>query len=431
MSIAKKILQSELANLGISHEELSIRLRSADIQETKASISNKISRGSFNADFFINCLVAIERDHIDLKTVMNKPESPLVLSTEFDEAAILSDSNSELVKPRVISLFAGCGGLDYGFHKAGYDIVYSNDIDPNVKATYEANLGTIEIKDICEVDKDSLPSCDIVLAGIPCQPFSSAGNRHSTKDERGNLFLQVMNLIDAKKPKIVLFENVRGFLSAKDDDGKLMPERIREELSEHGYKLHYQLLNAADYEVPQNRYRVVLVGVRDDLEHEFQFPAPIPLSKDALTVGSVIEKPLPNGETHQVWKLSPQAENLAQFIPEGGSWKNVPYEELPERLKKIRDDMKKYRSPNFYRKFSRAETMGTITAASTPENSGILHPLEPRRYSVREIARFQSFPDDYVFVNKSIPKKYKMIGNAVPCMLSYHVAQSIKSQYFS
>ncbi|MBJ2149003.1 DNA cytosine methyltransferase [Vibrio sp. IB15] len=362
---------------------------------------------------------------------MNKPESPRVISTEFDEAAILSDSNSELVKPRVISLFAGCGGLDYGFHKAGYDIVYSNDIDPNVKATYEANLGTIEIKDICEVDKDSLPSCDVVLAGIPCQPFSSAGNRHSTKDERGNLFLQVMNLIDAKKPKIVLFENVRGFLSAKDDDGKLMPERIREELSEHGYKLHYQLLNAADYEVPQNRYRVVLVGVRDDLEHEFQFPAPISLSKDALTVGSVIEKPLPNGETHQVWKLSPQAENLAQFIPEGGSWKNVPYEELPERLKKIRDDMKKYRSPNFYRKFSRAETMGTITAASTPENSGILHPLEPRRYSVREIARFQSFPDDYVFVNKSIPKKYKMIGNAVPCMLSYHVAQSIKSQYFS
>lgn len=431
MSIAKKILQSELANLGISHEELSIRLRRVDIQETKASISNKISRGSFNADFFINCLVAMDCDHLDLKAIINQPESLSSLSTEFRNDILAVDSSDSLMKPRVISLFSGCGGLDYGFHKSGYDIVYANDVDPNVKETYEANLGVIEIKDICKVDKESLPDCDIVLAGIPCQPFSSAGNRKSTKDERGNLFLQVMNLVDIKKPKVVLFENVRGFLSAKDDEGMLMPERIRVELAEHGYKLYYQLLNAADYEVPQNRYRVVLVGVRDDLEHEFQFPIPINLKDGALSVGSVIGKPLPNGETHQVWKLSPQAEKLTRFIPEGGSWKNVPYDELPERLKKIRDDMKKYRSPNFYRKFSREETMGTITAASTPENSGILHPLEFRRYSVREIARFQSFPDNYVFVNSSVSKKYKMIGNAVPCMLSYHLAKSIKSQYFS
>ena len=426
MSIAKKILQSELANLGISHEELSSRLRDADVQETKASISNKISRGSFNADFFINCLIAIGRDCIDLKTFINQNVTEL---SPVNEVPVIL--NTDIVKPRVISLFAGCGGLDFGFHKSGYDIVYANDIDPNVKATYEANLGQIEIKDICEVDKEALPDCDIVLAGIPCQPFSSAGNRQSTKDDRGNLFLQVMNLIDIKKPKIVLFENVRGFLSAKDDDGKLMPERIREELANHGYTLYFQLLNAANYEVPQNRYRVVFVGVRNDLEHKFQFPTEIHHGDNSLSVGFVIGKPLPEGEEHQVWKLSPQAEKLAQFIPEGGSWKNVPYEELPERLKKIRDDMKKYRSPNFYRKFSRTETMGTITAASTPENSGILHPLEARRYSVREIARFQSFPDDYVFVNKSIPKKYKMIGNAVPCMLSYHIAKSIKNQYFS
>ena len=92
--------------------------------------------------------------------------------------------------------------------------------------------------------------------------------------------------------------------------------------------------------------------------------------------------------------------------------------------------MKKYRSPNFYRRFDVNEIVGTITAAATPENSGILHPLLPRRYSVREIARFQSFPDDFKFLGNSIPKKYKMIGNAVPPMLAYHIAKALNEQYF-
>lgn len=333
-------------------------------------------------------------------------------------------------RPRVISLFAGCGGLDYGFHKAGYEIVYANDIEPSVEATYKANLGDIEIKDFCEVDKSLLPECDIVLAGIPCQPFSSAGNRRSTGDSRGNLFLEVMEVVDIKKPKVVLFENVRGFLSAKDDDGMLMPERIREELKQHGYKLHYRLLNASDYGVPQNRYRVVLIGVRNDIKQSYNFPLPMD-NKDKLTVKNVIDKPFLKNYKEEVWNLSPQALGISKWIPEGGSWKNVPYENLPPRLKKIRDNMKKYRSPNFYRKFARDEIMGTVTAASTPENSGILHPLKNRRYSVREIARFQSFPDNFKFVGESIPKKYKMIGNAVPCELAFHVAKSIKQHIFN
>jgi DNA (cytosine-5)-methyltransferase 1 len=121
---------------------------------------------------------------------------------------------------------------------------------------------------------------------------------------------------------------------------------------------------------------------------------------------------------------------MAKFIPEGGSWKDVPEEELFERFLKIRKNIKKYRSPNFYRRFSRNEIMGTITAAATPENSGILHPLEDRRYSIREIARFQSFPDNFKFIGSSTAKKYKMIGNAVPVKFAYHLAKSIKKQVF-
>lgn len=341
-----------------------------------------------------------------------------------------SDLPQNLERPRVISLFAGCGGLDLGFHKAGFNIVYANDIDPAVKETYEHNLGPIEICDIREVDKESLPDAEIVLAGIPCQPFSNAGNRGSMKDDRGTLFQQVLEVIDTKKPMIVLFENVRGFISAKDDKGTPMPERLRSEMKKHGYDLTYELLNASDYEVPQNRYRVVLVGVRNDLKVEYSFPKQ-KTNKKKLTVGSVISKPYPKNEEQEVWKLSPQSIHMAKFIPEGGSWKNVPEDQLFERFLKIRKNMKKYRSPNFYRRFARDEIMGTITAASTPENSGIIHPLEDRRYSVREIARFQSFPDTFKFVGSSIPQKYKMIGNAVPVKFAYHLAKSIKEQIFN
>ncbi|MDZ4672333.1 MAG: DNA cytosine methyltransferase [Phototrophicales bacterium] len=334
-------------------------------------------------------------------------------------------------KPKVISLFSGCGGMDLGFSQAGFEVVYANDIDKSVEATYQHNIGDIEIKDFSLVEKSGLPDADIIVAGIPCQPFSTAGKRLSTQDNRGQLFEEVMQVLVIKRPKIVIFENVRGFLSAKDENGITMPERIRKELNIVGYNLYYQLLNAADYEVPQNRHRVFLIGIRKDIDKGFYFPRKVALPKDCLNVDSVISKPIPNDEVIEHWGLSPQSVALLPYIPEGGSWKNVPYEQLPSRLKNIHDNMKKYRSPNFYRRFSRAEIMGTITAASTPENSGIIHPLENRRYSVREIARFQTFPDEFKFIGTTLNKKYKMIGNAVPVKLAYHIAKSILSQYFT
>ena len=187
-------------------------------------------------------------------------------------------------------------------------------------------------------------------------------------------------------------------------------------------------MKSSDYGVPQNRFRVIIVGIRKDLEIEYQFPEPLTYQYDRLTVGEAIKDVdnLPNQE--DVWELSPQSKKLVKFIPEGGSWKNVPYEELPDRMKRIRDNMKRYHSPNFYRRFARHEINGTITAAATPENSGILHPTEDRRYSVREIARIQSFPDSYIFVGDSIASKYKIIGNAVPPKLGEVIGQSIVEQ---
>jgi len=334
--------------------------------------------------------------------------------------------------PKVVGLFSGCGGLDYGFKSAGFEIVYANDMQENVKKTYELNLGhEIDIRDIREVDKTHIPDADVILAGIPCQPFSSAGKRESTKTGDGNLFLEVLEVVRGQqnKPKVVLFENVKGFLSSKDDLGIPMIERFTADMSEIGYDTSYKLLNASNYGVPSNRERVFIVCISKDLGIDFEFPLP-DMMTHKITVGEVLSRTFPPDEAQEVWPLSPSSMEILEYIPEGGSWKNVPYEKLSIRHQKIRDEMKKYHSPNFYRRFARHEVMGTVTAAATPENSGIVHPFENRRYSVREIARFQSFPDEFKFVGPSVAAKYKMIGNAVPPKLAERVALAVMEQVF-
>lgn len=333
--------------------------------------------------------------------------------------------------PKVISLFSGCGGLDYGFQQEGFNLVYANDIEKFVKETYEYNLKhPIEIKDISKVDKSLIPQGDIILAGIPCQPFSTAGKRKSTKDKDGNLFLEVIDVIKKQKkpPKVIVFENVRGFLSSKDEKGMLLTERFSQDMKKIGYVTKFELLNSADFEVPSNRYRVFIICIHESEKNEYFFPRN--LFPDTPNVGSIISKPLPKDEDQEIWDLPPSSKKVVKYIKEGGSWKDIPYKELSNAHKKIRDNMKKYRSPNFYRRFARDEIMGTITATSSPENSGILHPLENRRYSVREIARFQSFPDDFKFLGKSVSAKYKMIGNSVPPLLSREIAKSILKNIF-
>lgn len=333
-----------------------------------------------------------------------------------------------MTKHSVVSMFSGCGGLDLGFHQNAFEILYANELDKDTASVYRENIGEIDCKSVLDVDLSLLPNSDVFLAGFPCQPFSSAGARKGTDDDRGNLYLKCLEYIDIHKPKIVLFENVQGLLSTKNLDGSFLLDSIVSllEASGEGYKVQYKLLSAEKYQVPQKRKRVIIVGVSNSLNEEFVFPEEIPYS-DSLLVGSIIQdvEGLPNQE--DLFKLSPQVQRLVPFIKEGGSWKDIPYEELPERLKKIRDNMKKYKSPTFLRRFARNEINGTITASAMPEKCGILHPTEDRRYTVREVARIQSFPDDFVFNINSIQKKYKMIGNAVPPKLAFHLAKSIKT----
>ena len=349
-------------------------------------------------------------------------------------------SEKQISAPRLISLFSGCGGLDLGFKEAGFNVVWANDFDSDAQNVYNLNyeLGKhdveIDPRDILTVDENDIPDCDILTAGFPCQPFSNAGNRKGVHDSRGMLYKECLRIIERKMPKVIVFENVKGLLSTKYVDGRNLVEVIIEDLSKiggTGYDVEYRLLNASDYGVPQNRQRVFFVGVRKDLGlADFEFPKKQPKKK--LTLSNVLD--MPDGLPNQVdWGFSPQALEMVEYITEGGSWKDVPYERLAPRFQRIRDNMKKYRSPNFYRRFSRDEINGTITAAAQPENCGIIHPTENRRYTIREVARIQSFPDDFVFIDDSprnITAMYKVIGNAVPVVLAQNIATAIMEQVF-
>lgn len=335
--------------------------------------------------------------------------------------------------PRLISLFSGCGGLDLGFKKAGFDIVWANDFDSDAQNIYSLNIGTIDKRDILSVGEDEIPDGDILTSGFPCQPFSNAGNRKGVHDSRGMLYKESLRMIKKIMPKVVVFENVKGLLSTRYIDGRKLSEVIVEDLdniNNIGYNVVYQLVNSSDYGVPQNRQRVIFVGIRKDIGKTFEFPPK--KSKENLTLRNILNVPA-DISNNVDWAFSPQALEMLKYIPEGGSWKNVPYEHLAPRFQRIRDNMKKYHSPNFYRRFSRDEICGTITASAQPENCGIIHPTEDRRYTVREVARIQSFPDDFKFVTdtpRDIVAMYKVIGNAVPVNLAYSIASAIMKQVF-
>jgi DNA (cytosine-5)-methyltransferase 1 len=337
-------------------------------------------------------------------------------------------------KPRLISLFSGCGGLDLGFMEAGYEVLWANDFDRDARAVYSLNIGEIDDRDIRTVPVSEIPEGDILTAGFPCQPFSNAGSRKGINDGRGLLYQECLRIIFAKMPKVIVFENVRGLLSTKYIDGRSLAEVIVDDLSAingTGYNVTYKLLNAADYGVPQNRHRVLFVGIRKDLGKTFVFPDGE--ERHALELRNILD--IPKDVPDQVsWKLSPLALKMIAFIPEGGSWKDVPYEELPPRFKKIKDNMQKYHSPKFYRRFANSEICGTITATGQPENCGIIHPTEDRRFTIREIARIQTFPDTFRFISdarRNIGAMYKVIGNAVPVKMAHALASAIMEQAFA
>lgn len=341
---------------------------------------------------------------------------------------IFNPANVVNLHPKLthISLFSGCGGLDLGFHNAGFKTIFANDTNPDACLTYRANLGSIFEEDIRKVQIpifDSQP--DVLSAGFPCQPFSNAGSRRGIKDDRGTLYRTALDFVAQIKPKSVVFENVRGLLSFKEE-GKLLIQDICEQLDNLGYNTVFSLIDASLHHVPQKRLRVFIVGIEKSNNSQFVFPLPV-YREDLTLRHTILDLTDDIFNQEELMQLNPQAIHLGSMVPEGGSWKDIPYDKLPERLQRIWDNIERYRWPNFYRRFHRDEIAGTITAAFKPENAGVWHPTEKRIFSVREIARIQTFPDWFYFDGRTIKSKYQQIGNAVPPRLAYEVALQIKA----
>ena len=390
--------------------------------------------------------------------------------------------------PRIASLFSGCGGLDLGFlggftfqnrnyERLNTEVVFANDFDPDAANCYNSNPLLVQdgvqclLQDIRNVDSEAIPTFDILLAGFPCQPFSNAGNRKGVNDKngRGTLFEECERIIRSKidaghRPKAFVFENVRGILSSKMPDGTTtVPQEISKRMQALGYNVSMQLVCASDYGVPQQRYRVLIVGIDENLgvspfdfsgmQHivkEYNIPSKSFGRDEELLLGSILQN-IDNQFDNVVWEYSEttqktveliggclhgheainyfvqgfKKEDLPSIVFEGRSWKDIPYEKLSPRFKKIADDPKRYHAPKFFRRFAFGEINGTITASAQPENCGITHPVENRRYSVRECARIQSFPDNFRFNAIPIQSQYKVIGNAVPPVMAWVVANAL------
>lgn len=324
---------------------------------------------------------------------------------------------------RLISLFSGCGGLDLGFERAGFDIPIANELDPSIWMTYRANhpRTTLVTGDIRRLRAEDLPDeVDGIIGGPPCQSWSEAGAQRGIKDGRGQLFFEYIRILEAKRPKFFLAENVSGMLADRHSEAV---RGIVDRFYQCGYDVTIDLVNAKDYGVAQERKRVFYIGFRRDLGIDFKFPqGSTVFDGDKLTLRDVIwdlqftAVPAVKGNTH-----NPNALNNNEYYTGGFSTIFM----------------------------SRNRVKGWDEQAFTVQASGRhcqLHPQAPkmiavakdlrrfvegsehlyRRLTVREIARIQGFPDDFRFVYDKVDDAYKMIGNAVPIPLAYEIAVAIK-----
>ncbi|WP_296618774.1 DNA cytosine methyltransferase [Marivirga sp.] len=325
---------------------------------------------------------------------------------------------------KLVSFFAGAGGLDLGFQKAGFDVIWANEYDKDIWETYEKNHSktTLDKRSIVDIPADEVPECDGIIGGPPCQSWSEAGSKRGINDKRGQLFFDFIRILEAKQPKFFLAENVSGMLLGRHSEAlKSIKEMFQN--AGVGYELSFQMLNASDFNVPQDRKRVFFVGIRKDLNFKYQFPNP---SKKKITLEQAIL-------------------NLKNSVvpAKEGNRTNKENCKIPNHEYMIGGFSSMFMSRNRVRTWD--EQSFTIQAGG---RHAPIHPQAPkmkfieqnvrefvkgkedlyRRLSVRECARIQTFPDSFVFHYNHIAAGYKMIGNAVPVNLARHMALSIKTQ---
>lgn len=355
-----------------------------------------------------------------------------------------------------IDLFCGAGGLSEGFRQAGYHIVAGNDFNEQAGETFAATHkearffpGPIQnwsSDDFLKAGKLWPGKLDVMIGGPPCQGFSVYNHQRGLHDERSGLYKEYLRLVDGLMPKWVVLENVTGMTSA-GEGGAIAA--IAQGLHSLGYKVEARILKAEEYGIPQERRRIIFIGNR--LNAPIPWPARthgpglLPHVNVRDAIGDL--PPLRNGEdrgvlayaaeargayqtmmregsrhiyNHAATKLAAVNERRMQFIPPGGSWRDIPFELLPE-------GMKRAKRSDHTKRYGRLRWDGlasTILTKCDVHWGAYIHPEQDRGITVREAARFQSFPDWFEFKG-SKTEQYVQVGNAVPPLLGRRIAQAI------
>ena len=367
------------------------------------------------------------REPVSNYRVYRKGDVQSLLGNLFGDE--IEDDVSNYVKPNneysVLELFAGAGGLAVGMEKAGLKCVALNEIDKWACQTLRENRPQWNVLegDIKNFDfSEYADSVDVVTGGFPCQAFSYAGKKLGLNDARGTLFYEFARVVKEVKPVICIGENVRGLLS--HEKGKTL-EGMISILDEIGYDVvPVQVLKAINYKVPQKRERLILVGVRKDVNTIYSYPKPhkkIYNLSDALKKGELYDCKVPKSKG----SLYPEhKKEVLDLVPPKGYWRDLPV-----------DIQKEYMGKSYYlgggktgmaRRIGWDEPSLTLTCSPAQKQTERCHPDETRPFTVREYARIQTFPDEWNFMG-SVSQQYKQIGNAVPCNLGQEVAYSIVS----
>jgi DNA (cytosine-5)-methyltransferase 1 len=323
----------------------------------------------------------------------------------------------------IVSLFAGCGGLDLGFERAGFSVVWANEFDKSIQETYRLNHPNTVLNnmDIRTLNGNDIPDCDGIIGGPPCQAWSEGGKRLGLDDPRGQLFLDYIRIVNDKRPNFFVIENVQGIL---DEKHKEALSGFLTLLRNAGYRISYELLNAADYNIPQDRFRVFFIGIRKDLPNKFVFPDAICSSPITLrqAIGDITELPRffnneyiaddhPLRMNHDVYIGSYDAKYMSRNRVRG--WDEVSFTMQAQ----ARNAPQHPQAPKmtFVSPYKRIFAKGYESMY--------------RRLSVRECARIQTFPDNFKFIYHNVKDGYKMVGNAVPPRLAWYIAVQLKKAF--
>lgn len=313
---------------------------------------------------------------------------------------------------KVASLFCGCGGSDLGmlggFNYLGkyyegldFEIVYAVDFDSYAVETYNSNFShQAECKDVKDIDFSTLPDVDVMIGGFPCQSFSTVNPTKDTNDDRANLYKQIVRFLRIKRPKYFICENVKGLVTLQK--GALI-KKIITEFKAVGYNVKYRLVRAVEFGVPQRRERVIIIGIREDFVYNYVFPNALFKEGEYVPLSAVIDELAIPEQKYYFSQRAVQGVKNAKNNMKRGLWQdlNAPCLTITSHLAKT--------------------SMNSRDPILLVNSEMELY----RRFTPREAARIQSFPDSFR-LNKSEAKSYKQIGNAIPPVMMWHIAQALQ-----